>query len=198
MSIDPQLLDSGAEKGVREVVNTSFEEIVRTYQADVRILVRRHFRDGSEADEVAQEVFVQVYRGLSGFRGDSSLRKWILGITQNQIRLHIRNETRRRRRSAMMLPPDLLDPQAAVQDVDPFQTESAESELDALQDCLTRLGERQRWLVESFYFRKQTAEFLATEMSLTAGAVRMMLMRIRKQLAECVRRKVTLRGEGDI
>jgi DNA-directed RNA polymerase specialized sigma24 family protein len=45
--------------------------------------------------------------------------------------------------------------------------------------------------VDSFYFQKHSAEVIAGECSLTPGAVRMLLMRIRRQLAECIRFKVT-------
>ncbi|MBL8812571.1 MAG: sigma-70 family RNA polymerase sigma factor [Planctomycetaceae bacterium] len=194
MPTDPRLADSDTEEGIRAQVNSSFEEIVRLYQADVRIMTRRHFGSLAEADEVAQEIFVQVYRGLPGFRGESSLRTWILGLARNQIRVHIRNESRRRRRSETVVPPELLEAEA-VEDVDPYQTDDAQEELDALNDCVTRLGDRQRWLVEAFYYQKKSAEMIASEVSQTAGAVRMLLMRIRKQLADCIRFKVTKRSE---
>lgn len=195
MPIDPKLIESNAEKGIRALADSSFEDIVRLYQADVRILARRHFGNPAEADDVAQEIFVQVYRGLSSFRGDSSVRTWILGIARNQIRLHIRNESRRRRRSEVVVSPELLESSATTEDVDPFQSSDAVEELDALRDCMNRLNERQRWFVESFYFQNQSAETIAAEVSQTSGAVRMLLMRIRKQLAECIRLKVTGRDE---
>lgn len=191
MPTDPKLIDSAAEENTRALANVSFEEIVRLYQADVRVLARRHFASPAEADEVAQEVFVQVYRGLSSFRGESTVRTWILGIARNQIRLHIRNESRRRRRSETIVPPEMLESSVITEDVDPFQTSNAVEELEALRDCVSRLNERQRWFVESFYYLKHSAEMIASEASLTSGAVRMFLMRIRKQLAECIRSKVT-------
>lgn len=194
MPIDPKLNDTVATEGIRLQSNSSFEEIVRNYQADVRILTRRHFGSLAEADEVAQEIFVQVYRGLSGFRGESSLRTWILSLARNQIRVHIRNESRRRRRSETVVPPEFLETKA-VEDTDPFQTEEAEEILKALRDCVARLGERQRSLVQAFYYQQQSAEMIASEFSRTAGSVRMLLMRIRKQLADCVRFSVKERSE---
>jgi RNA polymerase sigma-70 factor (ECF subfamily) len=188
---DPKLIDSSAEEEIRKSANSSFEEIVRLHQADVRILVRRHFLSAAEADEVSQEIFVQVYRGLSRFRGDSSLRTWILGIARNQIRVHIRNETRRRRRSESIISPELLESSVTANDVDPFQNGNALEELDALRDCITRLSDRHRRLVELAYFERQSAEIIAADASLSPGAIRMSLMRIRKHLAACIRLKVT-------
>lgn len=195
MPTDPKLIDSNAEEEIRALAHVSFEDIVRQYQADVRILARRHLGSPAEADEVAQEIFVQVYRGLSCFRGDSSVRTWILGIARNQIRVHIRNESRRRRRSETIVSPELLESSATTDDVDPFQTGDAVEELHALRDCVTRLTERHQWFVNSFYFLNHSAETIAREVSLTPGSVRMLLMRIRKQLAECIRFKVTGRNE---
>lgn len=196
MSGEPESNVSNPVRGIHTLANSSFEEIVRLYQADVRILTRRHFYSPAEADEVAQEVFVQVYRGLGSFRGDSSVRTWILGITRNQIRVHIRNESRRRKRSETVVPPELLDSSVMTEDLDPFQTSDATQELSTLADCVNRLSERQRWFVERFYFQNQSAEEIAAEVSQTSGAVRMLLMRIRKQLAECIRSKNSVRNEG--
>ena len=135
-----------------------------------------------------------LFRSLSGFRGESSLRTWILSLARNQIRVHIRNESRRRRRSETVVPPEFLETKA-VEDTDPFQTEEAEEILKALRDCVARLGERQRSLVQAFYYQQQSAEMIASEFSRTAGSVRMLLMRIRKQLADCVRFSVKERSE---
>lgn len=166
------------------------------YQADVRIMTRRHLNTLA-ADEVAQEVFVQLFRSIAGFRGDSSLRTWILGVTRNQIRVYIRNESRRQRRSATVMSPELLESEEAMTDHDPFRLEQATHELTALRNCLQKLGERPRQVVEDFYFNKRSAESIAADRKQTPAAVRMLLMRVRKRLGECIRSKVNEHGEAD-
>lgn len=167
------------------------------YQADVRVMTRRHLNTFSAADEVAQEVFVQLFRSISGFRGDSSLRTWILGVTRNQIRLYLRNESRRKRRSATVMSPELLESEAVMTDHDPFYLEHATDELAALQNCLKKLGKRPRQIVEEFYFNKRSAESIAADRQQTAAAVRMLLMRVRKRLGECIRSQVFEHGEAN-
>lgn len=166
------------------------------YHADVRIMIRRHLDDAVAADEVAQEVFVQLFRSISGFRGDSGLRTWILAVTRNQIRMFLRNESRRKRRSATVMSPELLEAEQTIEDHDPFRLENAEHELAALQDCLKKLGEGPRQIVEGFYFRKQSAEALAADRQQTPGAIRMLLMRVRKRLGKCIRSQINERGEA--
>lgn len=48
-----------------------------------------------DAEEVAQEVFVRVYRGLANFRGDSALSTWIYRLTVNAALSHLARRGRR-------------------------------------------------------------------------------------------------------
>ena len=49
----------------------------------------------SDAEEVAQEVFVRVFRGLASFRGDSALSTWIYRLTVNAALSHLAKRGRR-------------------------------------------------------------------------------------------------------
>ena len=167
------------------------------YQADVRIMIRRHLDNATTADEVAQEVFVQLFRSIGGFRGDSSLRTWILGVTRNQIRLYLRNESRRKRRSAEIVSPELLESELAITDHDSVPLTNAQDELSALKTCLEKLGERPREIVEDFYFNRRSAESIAAERQQTPAAVRMLLMRVRKRLGECIRSQINKHEEAE-
>lgn len=196
MTTDSNSIETELAKQAHENPREAFEEVLRLYQADIRILTRRHFGNSAEADEVAQEVFVQVYQCMRKFRKEGSLRAWVMAIARNQILLHLRNETRRRRRAGLIVPPEILEIDATTIDADPFQHETAKDELHALQDCLHRLGDDPRALVEAFYFQGRTAEALAAQEGKNAGAIRMMLLRIRKQLGKCIRKKLGLANGG--
>jgi RNA polymerase sigma-70 factor, ECF subfamily len=50
---------------------------------------------GSDAEEVAQDVFVRVYRGLVAFRGDSALSTWVYRLTVNAALSHLAKRSRR-------------------------------------------------------------------------------------------------------
>ena len=194
LSNDPSLDQSALVRRLRTGSREAFEELVRLYQADVRVMVRRHLGNTVEADEVAQEVFLQVFRGLATFRGEGSLRAWILGITRNQVRTHFRNKSRRKRHNEMLVSPELLAIQATIDDEDPFAFENARQDLRALEECLRRLEEGQRSVIHEFYFRKQSAESIARQLGQSAGAVRMLLLRIRKRLGKCIRKRLTTNG----
>jgi RNA polymerase sigma-70 factor (ECF subfamily) len=72
----------------------AFGELVLRHQSAVRNFLR-HLTQGDTAlaDDLAQETFVQAYRGLDRFRGESRFATWLLGIAHN----HWRNARRRQR-----------------------------------------------------------------------------------------------------
>jgi RNA polymerase sigma-70 factor (ECF subfamily) len=71
----------------------------------------------NDAEEVAQEVFVRVYRGLAAFRGDSALSTWIYRLTVNASLSYI---ARRGRRQEVPVDDTLVDvPAPPVAERDP-------------------------------------------------------------------------------
>jgi RNA polymerase sigma-70 factor (ECF subfamily) len=76
----------------------AFDELVRRYQGQVVNLARAMTASDLDLDDMAQETFVRVWRGLKAFRGDSSFRTWLYGIAMNVIRTHrVRRSTLRSR-----------------------------------------------------------------------------------------------------
>lgn len=70
----------------------AFTQLVRKYQKRVYWTVRRSVGAHEDADEITQEVFIQVYRKLEQFRGDSGFFTWLYQIVINQIRHHFRRQ----------------------------------------------------------------------------------------------------------
>jgi RNA polymerase sigma-70 factor (ECF subfamily) len=67
------------------------------HQASVRGLARRLTGDAAAAQDLLHEVFVALPRALRGFRGDSSLRTFLLSMAVNHARHHLRAAARRRK-----------------------------------------------------------------------------------------------------
>jgi RNA polymerase sigma-70 factor (ECF subfamily) len=62
---------------------SAFNELVLTYERRVYGLVFRMLGRRDEAEDLAQEVFVQVFKAIDQFRGDSKLSTWIYRIAVN-------------------------------------------------------------------------------------------------------------------
>src|SRR5215475_10686812 len=64
--------------------SAAYEKLLQRYQNPVFNLAWRLLNDPSDAADVAQEVFLKVFRNLESFRGQSSLRTWIYRIAVNE------------------------------------------------------------------------------------------------------------------
>lgn len=62
----------------------AFALLIAQYSHSVYSLVARSLRDPADAADVTQEVFVKVFRNISSFHGDSSIRTWIYRIAVNE------------------------------------------------------------------------------------------------------------------
>jgi RNA polymerase sigma-70 factor (ECF subfamily) len=74
--------------------DTAFETLVDRYQARVFRLACRLTSD-TDAPDILQETFLQAYRHLSAFRGESQFRTWLYRIASNAALMHRRARARR-------------------------------------------------------------------------------------------------------
>ena len=68
----------------------AFEDIYRTYHRRVYSRCLRMTRNASEAEDLTQDVFVQLFRKLKTFRGESSFSTWLHRMTVNAVLMHFR------------------------------------------------------------------------------------------------------------
>jgi len=92
----PSPTDALLIEGLRAGEEVAYEELVRRFQTPVYNLVYRLLDDPIEAGDVVQEVFLKVFRNVTSFRGDSSLKTWIYRIGVNEAHNHRRWFHRRR------------------------------------------------------------------------------------------------------
>jgi RNA polymerase sigma-70 factor, ECF subfamily len=75
----------------------AFNELVRLYDKRVFRLVLRMLNDRTEAEDVAQEVFVTIFKAIGSFRGESKLSTWIYRIATNHCKNRVKYLDRRAR-----------------------------------------------------------------------------------------------------
>jgi RNA polymerase sigma-70 factor (ECF subfamily) len=77
----------------------AFGALVRAHQTRVRLVCLAFLGSAAEADDAAQDVFVNAFRGLAEFKGDASFGTWIARIADNHCRDVLRKRARRRTES---------------------------------------------------------------------------------------------------
>jgi RNA polymerase sigma-70 factor (ECF subfamily) len=79
-ALEDHRLISGLQAG-EEI---AYEQLIERFQSPVYNLAYRLLNDQADASDVAQEVFLKVFRNIGHFRGDSSLRTWVYRIAVNE------------------------------------------------------------------------------------------------------------------
>jgi RNA polymerase sigma-70 factor (ECF subfamily) len=72
---------------------TAFEELYQRHNRRVYSLCLRMTQNQSEAEDLAQEVFIQLFRKLGSFRGESAFTTWLHRLTVNQVLMHFRKRS---------------------------------------------------------------------------------------------------------
>jgi RNA polymerase sigma-70 factor (ECF subfamily) len=153
--------------------DSAFGELVDRYKNLVYAMVCRMVADRSQADDLAQDVFVKVHRGLPYFRGDARLSTWIYRIVSN-VCLQARATGRRE-------PLRVADaPERGASD-----TSFAGLELrDRLEKAMEQLPENYRLLIAAHYLRGVQYEALAETLNIPVGTVKTHLYRAKRRLRE--------------
>lgn len=82
MRVTPSF-EGGSDDGPIVDVEAVLKTIIDEYSPSMYRVARSIVRDGALAEDVVQESIVKAWRSLAGFRGDASLRSWVLRITHN-------------------------------------------------------------------------------------------------------------------
>ena len=72
----------------------AFSSLVKTHHAPLVRVIRNYVRDASAAEEVAQDTWFAVFRGVAAFEGRSTFRSWLYSIALNKARTRGSREAR--------------------------------------------------------------------------------------------------------
>src|SRR5215475_4480741 len=152
----------------------AFEELVNRYKNLVFAMIMRTIPDRSQAEDLAQDVFLRVHRRLPYFRGEARLATWIYRIVVN-----VCMQDRGRGGASVSLD----DANARISTPAATDRHADDLELrDRLEKAIALLPAQYRLLIAAHYLRGVQYEELAEAMNLPLGTVKTQLHRAKKQL----------------
>lgn len=159
-------------------------ELVSTHQRMVYALALNLLGDRDEALDLSQEVFLRVFRTLSGFRGQSALRTWIYRIAINQARNRIRWWRRRHRGEQVSLDEHLttFGDLESKQDILPDRLLASKETAAKIWQALARLPFDQRTALILREVDGLRYEEIAFTLDIAVGTVKSRLTRARQAL----------------
>lgn len=139
-SIEAPVTDDAVLRRAASGDPAAFREVFLRHRSDVARLVYRMLNAPADLEDVVQEVFVQVFRSLKDFRGQSKFTTWLHRVTVNVVLMH-RRSARSRPVLTEEAPGDLVaDEHQVLPDEDAERFER----MRAFQRLLGRLAEKKR------------------------------------------------------
>jgi RNA polymerase sigma-70 factor (ECF subfamily) len=159
---------------------SAYELLVRKYMKDAYSFCLRLTHDPQEAEELSQMGFVNAYRSLRGFRGESSFKSWLYRIFINQYRDGLRRTRRAEARLAVVRQASQNGPRVAQED--------AALEVNELEEVvkgrIEHLPDRQREVLMLHLYQSLDYREIAAALGCTYDDVKMNLSLARKRLRE--------------
>src|SRR5918994_2070302 len=155
----------------------AFRELVDRYKDLVFGVIARSSVDRSHVEDLAQEVFLKIYRGLPYFRGEAKLTTWIFRIVLNLLS---QESQKRRTQREVALDSDMPSHEPRSHDRSMSDLELR----DRLEKAMARLPANYRLLIAGHYLNDVKYEDLAEALDIPVGTVKTHLHRAKKQLRE--------------
>ena len=154
----------------------AFQELVDRYKDLVFALIARTVQDRARAEDLAQDVFLRVHRGLPYFRGEARLSTWMYRIVVNVCA----------QEQGRAVPLSIDDEQVRSQVT--TSTASRDRQFgdlelrDRLEKAIARLPPNYRLVIAAHYLEGVQYEELAEAMHVPLGTIKTQLHRAKQQL----------------
>lgn len=168
-------LVAAAQRGDR----AAFAALIERYQGLVFGYLRARVLQASDAEDLAQEVFLRSYGARARFDSSAMVGPWLIGIARNLLHEHVR-KTKRRREVAWTEICLELEEQASR------QAEHVDEMLARLPGCLESLGPSARQAIDLRYRGKLRLAEIGARLRRSEGAAKLLMFRARRALKNCL------------
>lgn len=184
--------DEELVKKVKDGDIDAFEDIIKKYEKKIFSLIYNMLRNENEIEDIAQEVFIKVYKNLDKFHGDSSLYTWIYKIATNLCLDQIK-----KRKDIIYMDEKLRvnDDEVEIQIPSDEKTQDElyeQKELkQKLEKCIEKLPEKQRAMIVLRDIKGLAYDEIAEILELKLGTVKSQINRARLKLKELLEKDGT-------
>lgn len=169
----------------------NFESVVKTHQEKVRNTCFRFVKNQDDAEDIAQEVFIQIYNSFSDFRQESQLSTWIYRIAVNKSLDYIRKMQRKKRFAQLIsifknTDEEFNEIELPSQANPQFELEEKERKI-ILDNAIAGLPESQKSAIILSRYENFSNEEIAQILNTSVSAVEALLNRGKKNLRKLLK-----------
>jgi len=145
----------------------------RVYRFALRLVA-----NGTTAEDIVSEVFIELWRRAASFEGRAQLSTWLLAIARNKARSALRGRVDQPLEDALTIPDSAITAEDAV---------DARKRRAILRECLMRLSPAHREIIDLVYYHETSVDEAAAVIGVPAATVKTRMFYARKRLAELMR-----------
>lgn len=183
---DDREIDFALMRRIGEGDHEAFRELVEKHQNAVIGTVAKMLGNASEAEDIAQQAFLRVWKNARRYRPDAKFTTYLFTITRNLVF----NETRRKSRKKEVSSDEREENSNQLVEANPDRQPDAEvlqAELQGAVDAaIASLPESQRMAVVLRRYEQLSYEEIAEVLELSVSAVKSLLFRARSNLREAL------------
>jgi len=156
----------------------AFAVLVDRYKNFVFTLSIKMLQNREEAEEVAQDVFIKVYRSLQKFKTESKFSTWLYRITYNTCLDRMRSK----KRNTLVFSFDHFAEDEVVSLINVLDMIEERERKQMIQKCLDLLPAEDSFLLTLYYFQENSLKEISKIMSINENNLKIKLFRSRRRL----------------
>lgn len=160
----------------------SIEQLMRQYGNDVLRTAYSYVKDRDTAEDMFQETFIKAYRNLDKFRGECSMKTWLIRIVINVCKDYLKSAYQQH-----VVPTEEFNEDALITENDYDEIENYDRNIQ-IRNAVDSLQDGYREVVMCVYFNEMSVAETAEALGIAEGTVKSRLSRAREAL------KKTLEG----
>ncbi|MFD2147614.1 RNA polymerase sigma factor [Mucilaginibacter antarcticus] len=160
---DAEILSKFRDEKTR---NEAFNLLLAKYQQKIYWHIRRMVIDHDDADDLAQDVFIKVWKNLAGFRSDSQLYTWMYRIASNECITFL---NKKKQRNNISIEDEAYNLADTLADSSYFNGDAAQAKL---QNAILTLPEKQRLVFNMKYYDDMKYEEMSEVLGTSVGALK--------------------------
>jgi RNA polymerase sigma factor (sigma-70 family) len=170
----------------------AYGQLVHRYKDLVYTLALRMLKHREEAEEVAQDAFIKVYKSLNKFKGDSKFSTWIYKVTYNTCLDRLKKNKKHYNDVAI---DEFTEHKLETID-NALETMIKEEKSALIKRCIDKLPSESSYLLTLYYFEELSLDEMADIIGIAANTIKVKLFRARKKLTvileHCLQPKNTI------
>ena len=161
----------------------TLENLMRTYGNDVLRMAYSYVKDYDTAEDMFQEVFIKVNAKLTEFRGESSIKTWLLRITVNTCKDYLKSAYNRR------VTVFSEEEEEKIPAADMGEVIEKKQDSEQIRKALFLLPDKYREVLVCLYFEERSVAETAKVLGLSEGTVKSRLSRARDKFREILEKQ---------